>query len=154
MVPYAKMQVQELPYDDLAVAIEGVIGRLCGWPDNDLNVSGRDIWLTPIRGGYERPLGMTIAINGSPTRGMLYVSFTGGDRIYYSLDRVTGPGLRPLPRRHHQVVMDFLNTNGFGPDTLNLEPAVCWCPGTRRTKKLSHHTGWVLGDAGPKPFAD
>ena len=126
MVPYCDMQAREIPFDHQAVKLQKLFTHLCGWYDVD--APGRDIWVTPCYGQYERPAAVYISVNGSPTRGCILVNGLSEHHIYFCTERLEGFGMKRLGTAQSRIVMEFLKASGFGPDVLGFEPAVCRIP--------------------------
>lgn len=124
---YSNIQAREIPFDHRAVTVQRLIAKLCGWK-SDVDAPGRDIWVTPIYGEYERPAGAIITINGSPSRGMLWVKHFSPHHIYYDVERHIDLSMEHLDANRAFPIIDFLRVNGFHADMTNFDPAVCRRP--------------------------
>ena len=121
-IPYEKLKSREIPAHVSTSHIRDIFKRICKW--DDVDAPGRDIWITPLYGAHERPAGFSIVINGSPSRGQLFVLGPTEYHVYYNAEQ-KGGGLSRCRPKDARDVLSFLNSCGFGFDCqFDLSPAV------------------------------
>ncbi|HLX68481.1 MAG TPA: hypothetical protein VKV04_02535 [Verrucomicrobiae bacterium] len=108
---YCELNVREIDAGDAAVALREVFRRACGWPD--VGAPGHDILVSALPGAYEHVGGFAITINGSPSRGRIFVH--GSDEYLVHADAARlGGGIERCSPEDGRVVLDFLRACGVG----------------------------------------
>jgi len=109
-ISYDKFKARKIPSHVSTCGVRDVLKRICGW--DDVVAPGRDIWITPLYGSYERSAGFVITLNGSPPRGHVFALGPDAYQVFYNAER-RGGGLRRCRPKDAQVVLDFLRSSGF-----------------------------------------